>query len=150
MKKFVSVLICIIISVFGFVGCSDSGITGTDETVSDISNGIKSSDLFYIDTAYCELAYPSKWEEYLLIDSESQTDTVRFIGKFGDFEVSLFDVLFNNIDGTQIGTVSTDDGIVTVSVIMYEYDNEQYSDKYYDLFCAMCDDVNVIIANLNT
>lgn len=145
MKKSIFILICLIILLSSIVGCTNKNTSG----ITNISTEDSVQDVFLTDVGYCEIAYPTKWQSNIIIDRESEDNVVKFLGRLGDNEVPLFDISFNDAENEKIGDIITDSGNIAVSIKMYEYDKTKYTDQYYDQYCAMCDDINVIIAKLH-
>lgn len=149
MKRFIFILTCLIILLCSIAGCTNKNNTDVDNSATRDSVEIGNIDVFLTDVGYCEIAYPKKWQDYVIVDRETENDVVKFSGRLGENEVPLFDIYFNDTNAANIGTITTDNGDVTVGFTMYEFDKKKNTDKYYDQYCAMCDDINVIIAKLH-
>lgn len=146
MKKTALILLIVLSISFVFIGCSnsDSGTTiGYAETTEDT---------FKIDTEYCSLHYPVKWEEYT--DVEILTEpyySVVFNAILDDSnKIPVFEIVFgdNNI-GVLLGTVN----IENENVNIYLVDNSdnwpsELSDSEKERLNMMSEDVNVLISKL--
>lgn len=131
MKRLLAIVLMALCACGFLVACGENSKADKDNN----------SDLFTIETKYCDLRYPSKWEDKVKVDIlDDSIDTVRFSsgGK------NVFDISFTDGD-TILGTLKTDEGTVDVYVLFYELDKK---DKYYEDYAAMQDDVNVITENL--
>lgn len=113
---------------------SDSGLVA--DTIIDYDDG----STFEIKTSVTTFLYPSKWKDLVTIDNKS--DRVVFLYK----EEKLFELVFDNCDGTLLGTYKD----TPIYVISYTIDDEKYSEEEYHDICSMQYDVNVIIEHLST
>ena len=109
----------------------------TDETV------------YEIDTKYCELYYPVKWEEQINVGiDEEEPYTVKFTAVMDENEVSLFDLQFGGNEGYKLGTLTSDNQKVDIFIINHDFNQDDYDGDEYLALCGMCEDVNVIISKL--
>ena len=145
MKKIIAMLLCVITAFSVLAGCSDKGEdTGDIRTTEDVpiiasDDTEQTVDTFVIQTQYAELHYPAQWKND--VNVEVTNDIVQF--SCGD--IRLFDLTFSGNSGYVLGTLATDKGNVVLSITNYDINNEA---KYYDKYCAMQEDVNVIIEHL--
>lgn len=106
---------------------------------------------FGIDTPYCELRYPLKWQTY--VDFEMQEAdgiyTVEVYGLASDNRYRLFDVMFGSEGGYVLGHIDTGSQEIVVSLEMYDIpaDAMMTEEERFELN-MMCEDVNVIISKL--
>lgn len=109
-------------------------------------------ETFVIETAYCPLKYPVKWQNYVAVENTQLGDTagVSFTAVFGEERFSLYTVAFGNaMGGYKLGTVSTDGGDVEIYLVdTYNSAIETTSEENRDMYYQMCEDVNVIISKL--
>lgn len=108
----------------------------------------EAEETFEVETNYCKLFYPCKWEEDMRI--ETSDSKVEFCGEIdGKENIHLFDVVFGEKVGFELGTLKTNGGNVSISIVSYELQfddtwNEEEKNRMY----AMQEDVNVIIQEL--
>ncbi|MDY3238800.1 MAG: hypothetical protein SOW80_01610 [Anaerovoracaceae bacterium] len=139
-KNIAFILIFIVINVA--CGCSahksgEIDFYSTDEQV------------YEIETKYCQICYPQKWEnEVDIVISEESPYTVHFSTAIGEKEVKLFDIIFDEEDGFKIGMLQSDKEIHDLYIVNYDFKRENFSEEDYFKLCEMCDDVNVIISKL--
>lgn len=130
MKRLCSILLALVAACMLFCGCSDTGSGNAD------ANG-----LMTVETSFCDIKFPSKWENTVKVDVlEQSVETVRFSMD----GVSIFDITFGKGD-TLLGTLKNGAETTDVYVLFYELDNK---DKNYETYAKVQDDVNVITENL--
>lgn len=100
----------------------------------------KNSDpsVMSIQTPLVTLYYPQKWAEKVTVTSGASGAT--FV--YGEFP--LFDLTFGGGEGVLLGTYLA----VPIRITSYTLDRETVSENIYDEYCAMQEDVNVILQYL--
>ena len=105
--------------------------------------------VYEIDTKYCELYYPVKWEDQITVSiDEESTYAVEFTAVMDEKEVPLFDLLFGGNEGYKLGTLTSDNQKVDIFIINYDFNQDDFDEEEYLALCGMCEDVNVIISKL--
>lgn len=139
MKKFFPVLLGLMLFAL-LVGCGaqKEGGSATSLLPEESKEASASSEIeestFVIEAAGLKLRYPSRWQELVSIDVD--TDTAAF--RFGDEK--LFTLYFNRPEqGNVLGTVCGDENIV-ITIADYEVSDAQA--------VSMQEDVNVILQHL--
>lgn len=105
-----------------------------------------------IDTPYCKLYYPKKWEDSLKVKKKTDEPyTVEFYATIEKSDFHLFDFIFNGTDGVLIGELTTDDGnAVKVNVNSYELEIDKLSDDEKSNLYLMQEDINYTLQKLLT
>lgn len=133
-RKLISLLLLIPLICLP-VGCQNNSDSSGES--NNVTATFSSEDAtFGIETEYCVLKYPQKFEADVVI--EKSDDKVSFLCG----EQKLFDITFNDETAVSVGTLS--DG-TTVGVNSYDIDSDNAN---YDNLCAMQEGINVIIENL--
>lgn len=167
MKRFLCVILSVLLTAVILVACSedktdDETATATadsaatvavdntpeTETAVDGKNSLLSVPTFSIDTPYCEIKYPTMWEDN--VSFRQLTDdgyTLCFYSKAGDNNVRIFDLSFNTGQGSQLGTISNE-ARDTLWLTSYDLDSSEYTENQLQIFSEMRDDINIILANL--
>lgn len=151
MKKQIIYLAAAMLSLAVIAGCSEKddadSVTDPDtETVQD-SNADSTTEsddgLTVYNTKYCELKYPDMYSDKVKVSvDDGDTYTVSFAMSDG---TPVFDLLFGGKEGYVLGTLTGEDENTVIRIKDYDMDK---SDSRYDDFCAMVEDVNIIIENL--
>lgn len=116
-------------------------LTATLFTACENQQSSGEEGYFTIETSYCTLKYPKKWEETVKTDVlNDDTNTVHF-SKDG---VNVFDITFGDGD-TLLGTLKKDGKSTDVYALFNDFKKD---DANYNTYMAMQDDVNYITANL--
>ncbi len=140
MKKQFVIITALVLFIIVLAGCSVRQDTPSDSSglVTD-----ESAEITVYKTKYCDLKYPVKWADQVKVEiDENGAYTVKFALSDG---TPIFDLIFDGQTGLLLGTLIEDD---TNTVIRYvDYPMEE-NDSRYNTFCAMAEDVNVIIENL--
>ena len=121
------------------------------EVVSTIEKQISEEDAFVINTDYCDLYYPLKWEESVYTEIvTSEVYTVQFYGKLENKEDQhLFDIIFGNADGTLLGKVENDGEKIPVYLKGIEFEaDDSWSEEEKITIMTMQEDVNYVIGML--
>ena len=111
-------------------------------------------EVFLIETPYCMLKYPAKWESLVYYVSATKESSYErtFSATFDDTNVPLYTIAFGKPErGYKLGILKTSDGAIDV-YLTNEFDeeivellSEENRMKYYQ----MCEDVNVIVSKLH-
>lgn len=105
-----------------------------------------------VETAYCRLHFPLKWEEALQIAYGEDGDrTVAFYGQLRPKKrQKLFSVGFDVAEGSPVGTISDGSGRpVTVSVLLTEFHPDSgWTEEEADIIYEMQEAVNYLIQKL--
>ena len=146
MKRFLCFVI-VAVMLLSFVGCKEKTGTDTDDTTSDettVMIGTYEKDVFEIETAYCTLKFPEKWQDAVEVTvNEGENTVVGFAAK--DSGIKLFDIIMGDGDGDMLGTLQTENGSIAVKVVSYSFDSTLPD---YETLCAITEDINVIINRL--
>lgn len=106
-------------------------------------------EVFRIETAYCDLYYPEKWEDKIEINIEDgEQYIIHFTANMENKSVPLFDLIFGGNEGYKLGTLKLDNQEMSLYIIDYEFNQDDFDEQVYFNLCGMCDDVNVIISKL--
>lgn len=100
----------------------------------------RSRNVFTIETDFCNLSYPHKWEKSINYEIHNYGDgyTVGFSSEGNN----LFDLIFNVEEGEFIGSFKLDNKTIVVNASTYEIDS---SIKNYKNLSMMQDDMSIII-----
>lgn len=105
-----------------------------------------------VETAYCRLHFPLKWEEALqIVHGEDGDRTVAFYGQLRpEKRQKLFSVGFDVAEGSPVGTISDGSGRpVTVSVLLTEFHPDSgWTEEEADIIYEMQEAVNYLIQKL--
>ena len=148
-------ILCLILAALLLAGCSvrkhagDSGdaesTTKFEQAQADTADGTAPVDgsLTVYKTKYCDLKYPSQWADAVqVVIDESAAYTVTFAMNDG---TPIFDLIFNGYTGYVLGTLL---GEAENTIVRMNDHTMDKSDSRYEEFCAMVEDVNVILENL--
>lgn len=108
----------------------------------------------YVETPYCRLYYPKKWEGALRADTlQTQTDyQVAFLGSVGGNEEWLFTVYFGEVNeyAFSVGTVTTESGeTVNVSAELSDFmPDDTWRQEDIDTMCEMQESLNYLLERL--
>ncbi len=156
----IAIVICmILVVVIGVLWMKDSNKksdegkveTGNQEVISTMDE-LRTEDGFGIETPYCTIYFPTKWQEQVTVDKqEGDVYTLQFSGTVeGKDAQHLFDLQFGGTEGFALGTITTADGNeVTISAVFAEDTmNESWTEEEKLTIYAMQEDINYIIAKL--
>lgn len=138
-KKMIQVAIvlgCILLAVVFFL---------PEETIVPGSN---TGDIT-IETEYCDLYYPARWEDIVKIDVQGNRIVFQ-----ADFQrkgiLPLFDISFGDADGTLCGTIETKNGeTMDVCLTVHSLSPKvKLKQENLDVLYAMLDDVNYLCGKL--
>lgn len=143
MKKLICILVLMsfLTVLFGCAPSEKPAATENSETTAtteQLTSEMPEEPVFDIETSVCVLKYPQKWKAAVSVDVSK--NIVRF--SWGDRK--LFDLIFGGDSGYLLGTYAD----VGVYVISYEPDKDLMSEEDFLTFCAMQEDINVILQNL--
>ncbi|MEE0913358.1 MAG: hypothetical protein U0L76_02080 [Ruminococcus sp.] len=146
-------IICIVLSsvVSYNLGYNKALVTDKTQNTDATVPTTEPIEGFSIETPYCELYYPKKWENSVEIKKNSEEPyTVEFYATINDkSDLHLFDFIFNSADGVLIGELTTDDGnSIKVSVESYELNTDKLSDDEISTFYLMQEDINYTLQKL--
>ncbi len=139
-KHIVVGLLAVVLVVAGVL----SGCSGDGTETAEKGQAQQTVDLMEIETSYCKLYYPQKWQQQTHFDVKE--DTVVCYGAIeGHDEIALFDVYFGQEQGYLIGNL----GDVTVSVKTHnlEFDESWDSEQQFVMY-EMQEDINYLIEQL--
>ena len=137
MKRTICLLL-IILTVFALTACGKDDPQPVPYYTTD-------EETFSIETRYCVLSYPTKWKDATTVDI---TDTSVYTVSFSAGAVKLFDLMFGGTEGYKLGTLPYNGEVLTISLISYDIDCNSMSEEQFFSYCAMQEDVNVIVSRL--
>lgn len=112
-------------------------------------NPAEQEHLVDIETKYGTLYYPQKWKEYLTVEITNEERTVCFYARTGEKTAHLFDVFFGEETGGYLGTIQNEDAEnVNVSMLVYELNEEEWTQEEKQFLDSMQEDANWLIQNL--
>lgn len=142
-KRFFAITVLVLLV---FLLCSCGSDKNENEEVPFYSTD---ETVYEIDTKYCELYYPVKWEDQINVSvDEEDPYTVEFTAVMDEKEVPLFDLLFGGNQGYKLGTLASDNQEIDIFIINHDFNQDDFDEEEYLALCGMCDDVNVIISKL--
>lgn len=121
------------------------GCAGKDTTEQQKPAQAPAEKTFEVETDYCTISYPEKWENKVEIEKEEKDDEtcmVSFCAKATeeDAEQKLFDISFGVDQKDAIGVIQTDDGEVFMDMYLYQFENmDALSSKRLDQLMQMQD-----------
>lgn len=141
MKNKIIVIAALLLMIFTMVGCSkddDIEFYTTDEAV------------FEIETPFCNLYYPEKWEEQITTKCVEKNGgyVVSFNTKLDGKDTKVFDIAIGGKKGTLIGSFEKDDQEIKVYVIEHIDDINVFDEDQRMIVGGMMEDINVIISKL--
>lgn len=113
----------------------------------------ESREAIEIVTKYGTLLYPKEWESNLrteIIDEDVYK--VEFYGTVeGKDEHKLFDLIFNGIDGYNLGTLKTESGEdVALNIVSYDFElDDTWTEDEQLVLYSMQEDINYTIGMLS-
>lgn len=133
-KKIIIALVAlVVIAIVAIV------ITLNNSKTASTDKELLSIDTFGTEVCGYTIKYPVKWREKVKIDVSD--NGARFTS--GDAE--LFYLHFGGETGNLLGTLKDGDKSTVLRVESFTIDE---SNENYDELCAMCEDINVILVNL--
>lgn len=107
-----------------------------------------------IDTPAGELRYPSRWKDYLKLETRQEDDvyTLEFYADLEGFEpVPLFNVCLGGNEGIYVMDITAPDGsAVKLCVDIFEIEADiNWTDAQKAIVLAMQEDINVLLSELN-
>ena len=143
MKKALIIVLCLVLCLAAFAGCSGGKNTATPDVATPDSTISEDIATFTVETAYADLAYPKKWQNDVKVDID---DNDGYIVSFSDGGVKLFDLQFDCGDGDVLGTLTRDGKNIILRVKFAALDK---SDADYQKHVEMQNAVDVIISYLS-
>ena len=140
-------LIVILVFLNLLVGCSNNDNNTNGEDAPFYSTD---EDVFVIKTPYCDLQYPTKWKDKIVITNGERGEcyVVSFFTSVDENTISLFDIIFGGDEGSLLGTLEIDNKSINIYIIEHALDLEQYTEEQQIEIGGMNNDVNVIISKL--
>ena len=144
MKKLICLVLagCLMCAVLCACTGNNNGATADESTATPDETVDESVEVYGIETKYCTLKYPKKWEGKVTV---TIVDTDGYTVKFARGEDPLFDLLFNSDRGDVLGTIRGNENTV-VSVINYDADPKS---KDYKLLTEMHGGLDAILDHLS-
>ena len=141
MKKRIMVLsgLCICLTIVIIL----IGVLGFQKDNSD--NYVGDRETYLIETEYCNLEYPSKWENQITVNKEKLNGTII---EFYIDDVHLFDICFDNEDAYPIGKIKIKEQFIEIGVNSYDIQEDEFTEEEYEELCMMQEDLNVILTKL--
>lgn len=102
-------------------------------------------ETFSIETKYVTLEFPSKWKDKVDI---TINDEEPYTVSFSYNDSPLFDLVFNGTSGFRLGSMINNGQVININVNFYDVDSDSMSNEEYLNYCAMQEDINVIIDKL--
>lgn len=117
----------------------DDGDTIEEESdLASIKEEVVGGEVFKVESLYCDLYYPTKWEDKVLI--EETLNVVHFSADFGEGKtITLFDVVAVELSEDE------EDGEIEVHIVLYDLEfDEQWSDEQKQIIIEMQEDASCI------
>lgn len=139
--KHLSFVMVLILSAVVLFGCASEKEPPASEPSATPSATVQTTSpepdvpVFDIKTRVCVMKYPLKWKDSVKVEI---TDDAVF---FSSGDVKLFDLLFGSDEGYLLGTYNG----TSISIVSYDINGDGLSETDYHTYCAMQEDVNVII-----
>lgn len=165
-KKYniVVAIICLILGILaGVVGglylannfeiFSKKAVDNKEETVEvDSENQVEESGGdFVVETPYCDLYFPEEWADQVEVEQEEgDVHAVSFYGMVdGKERKLLFDVLFGEEVGSEIGTLNVDGQDIRVAIQFANINvDETWTEDETNTIYSMQEDVNYLMDEL--
>jgi len=148
----VLLVIVVVLAMKGKTETNDEDIDGAEatEVVSTVEEMIAAEEPFTIETKFCNLHYPEKWENQ--VSTEIKEDSVYSVQFFAELEgkgpVHIFDIVFGGEEGALTGYFSEDGEAIPVYIVGMEIDAEGWTDEELNVLYMMQEDVNYVIGML--
>lgn len=128
----------------------DANVDEEKEVISTVEEMIAAEEPFTIETKFCNLHYPEKWENQ--VSTEIKEDSVYSVQFFAELEgkdpVHIFDIVFGGEEGALTGYFSEDGKEIPVYIVGMEINVEGWTDEELNVLYMMQEDVNYIIGML--
>lgn len=142
-------LLMLVLSIVFLSGCKTANnVNPNDNSIGYINSDV---DTFVVETDYCPLHFPVKWEEYIEVEIFTETAYSVLYSAIldnGD-RVPVFEIVFNESnDGVLLGTL---DNSEKVNVYLVDHSDNLPSDLTEDdteRIYMISEDVNVLISKL--
>lgn len=123
------------------------------ESVS-ANSGEQKEGFLAIETPYCTLEYPSRWEEYLSYEEQKDKETyvLVFYCNMGEKKIELFSVYFGNPnEGDLLGYIMKDGTKRAFSVKAAALTDESaWTEEEADIIYAMGESINDVVASVSS
>ena len=166
MKKFLLAMLILSIIISALTACGSSEqeksekpndtvpVTETaksaETTEAENPFDLDESELYSIETDYCTLKYPLKWQNSTkTVITQDGAYSITFYALTSCGEVRLFDLIFGESESYRLGSLTTDAGTVDVHMESYEIDKTSVTEEDYLNCYFMEEDINVIINELS-
>ncbi len=117
--------------------------------LSDEAGAQDDGRTFTVNTKYAALEYPLRWQDRTVVKiSQSGVYTVSFSVRTAAGTLPLFDLQFEGGDGYLLGLLPYRGEEIELRIVSYNIDRSALSAEEFETFCAMQEDVNVIISGL--
>ena len=115
-------------------------VTEVESALDSVKEEIEGEDVFKVVCLYCDVYYPTKWENNVLI--EETLNVVQFSADFGEGKViTLFDVVAME--------PSDDEESIEVHIVKYDLEfNEQWTDEEKQIVIEMQNDADCVVEYL--
>ena len=119
------------------------------EVISTIVQQIKSEEAYLIETDYCKLYFPAKWQDNLEVEFNEEGNVVEFYGIVeGRDRQPIFNIVFNESADVKIGTISKGNETIDISWQFVEPNVDGWSTEEADILYAMQEDINYLFGML--
>lgn len=124
--------------------------TNQEDVVSTVEQQIEDEEAYVIETDYCKLYYPAKWEANLQTEIKDEDGyVVEFYGAVeGKDKQPLFNIVFGGEADFVIGTIDKDGEAVEVGCKFMEPAVEEWKTEEADTIYAMQEDMNYLFGML--
>ncbi len=105
-----------------------------------------------IETPYCNLYFPSKWngQVYTTVKESEGSYEVVFVGKLGDQDINLFSIVFGESEEMPIGTLTQPDGSdVTVRLNVDMFDSTGLNSEQIDMAQSIMESSTYLVERLS-
>lgn len=121
--------------------------TDPEDVVSTVEQQIEEEEAYVIETDYCKLYYPAKWEANLQTEIKDEEGyVVEFYGAVeGKDKQPLFNIVFGQEADFVIGTIDKDGEAVEVGCTFMDPAVEEWNTEEADIIYAMQEDMNYLI-----
>lgn len=160
-KKFnrLLILICfvlVVVLIFLLKGRSNDKIE--DNQVAEenlkgytVEQQIQDEDAYIIETKYCDLYFPKKWESNIRYEIvEENIYKVMFYGNVNQkAEQKIFEICFGKVDGLLLGRFKKNGEEIDIYLITNDLEfSEKWTEEEKMLICSMQEDMNYLIGML--
>lgn len=139
-----------VLFLVGFVFCLI--LTGCSDGSESKDNEEEKVNTMIIKTQYGDLFYPQQYQDFVTVDEtiEGENLTITFKTTIEEIDYPLFDIMINEEEGDNVGTLEDDQGTVrNVYVEIINTDVSELSDDDQNQIYAMQEGVNVLVDHLD-